>query len=407
MFGQLNRYNDDPFQFASAPSLSATGFASDYIQTANRQIARPVSSKVILSTTGSRNIGKTAKKGLNGLIIAAIVMLAIVLLLPVIYLIAYPPYKNKKNDNCSVTTSTPKLLAGAGMQQAQQQQQQSAPRVMSTTASNANVSRFPGTPAAGMASRVVDNVAMFPQNAGQGNYYAALAKAQATERASFPNQASTLAGAKNIVTGSVVAGGGDVERSLAATSGLAQKYADQTGLLPQVIAESSGASLTHAAKTAVRADQAMSSFSDGTLASIDPEGAAKLDKAMSSVGVPGVWGMDAVTAEERKKAELMKSMLLTGQVDPSAEDVLAASAPYVATAEMARRAIAAQGALDRTMIIRPATRFLYQNALYRPAVATPTMSPFAGDNGLTPGQENYLMSIGCGTQDAPLIQETY
>jgi hypothetical protein len=414
----MNVFNDGPFP--SAPPV----FLNNYTQ--NRSAApyepsiRRPAPRFQLTTSGKRsNVSSPSKKGLNGLIIAAIVMLAIVLLLPVIYLIAYPSYK-KKNNNCAnnvVVTSTPKYLAGSGIQQ---KAQQSVPRVMST-ASSANAARFAGTGqtyqkptlpgfqnSQGMPARVVDNMAMFPQNAGQGNYKAALAKAQAAVNASYGGYSPPMpAPARNTVTGAVVAGGGDVERSLVASMAMAQKYPDQTGLLPQVIAETEGASLTHAAKTSVRADHALTAFNDGTLASIDPEGAAKLDRAMSSIGVPGVWGMDAITADQRKKSELMKSIMLSGQIDPSIEDVLAASAPYVATAEMARRAIAAQGALDRSMIMRPATRFLNQNPLYRPAVATPTMSPFVGDNGLTPGQENYLMSIGCGAQDAPLIQETY
>ena len=85
---------------------------------------------------------------------------------------------------------------------------------------------------------------------------------------------------------------------------------------------------------------------------------------------------------------------------------MAASAPFIATQQMLQSAVAAQGALDRSMVIATPLRWLYQAPLYRLPTAAPTMSPMTSDN-MSPGEEYYRLQVACGADAGPMIQEPY
>lgn len=180
--------------------------------------------------------------------------------------------------------------------------------------------------------------------------------------------------------------------------------------LQSVIAETEGKSLSHAGKTAINntghLDSAWADDSSHFLRKFLPEEADKLDKALSMSATPTAFYNDDATHEVRRRTEMVKAMLLEGAVDPSIQDVLAAAAPFQASRNMLLRAVTAQDQLDRTMVNRPPTRFLYQNPLYREATPVPTMSSIVQDN-MTPGQQYYLQSISCATQNLPVVQEPY
>jgi hypothetical protein len=171
--------------------------------------------------------------------------------------------------------------------------------------------------------------------------------------------------------------------------------ADQTGLLPPLIQQTTGGTMAHSMKTNMKVAALQTAFDDGDLAMYDPEGAAQLDKALSLTGLPETFRMDDVAYEARKNAEILRTLELTGAADPSLEQVLASGTPFLATQSLLKRAVDAQGAIDRMGIIATPQRFLYSNPGYRQATPAPTMSPVVTEGTITPGQEYYLMQTGC------------
>jgi hypothetical protein len=266
-----------------------------------------------------------------------------------------------------------------------------------------------------LKSRVGDGVSFIPGNDGMASVQAATNNARHMQNvaqhqaalASYQPQVSI----QHTMSSQLPAGATDVEKAVAAAQGLSQSYPDQTGKMPQLIYDHEGPSMAHAAPTKVKAQSLDTAFHDGYMEQFDPEGYAKLSKAMSQSGMPAVMGMDDATATDRKKSEIMKSLMLNGAIDPSVEDILGASSPFIATNQMLRRASSSKAAMDRDLILPPPMRFLYQSPLYRPAVPAPTMSPFVGDNGpMTPGQEFYISTISCDSVNGPNVapnQEPY
>lgn len=183
---------------------------------------------------------------------------------------------------------------------------------------------------------------------------------------------------------------------------------DGTGKLPQVVAKTNGPSNVHMAPTAIRGGNVHTDFTDSGSqhALLDPEGNAKLNRAMSLSGTPALFHANDADQNKHKRNEIFKAMMLNGRVDPDVDDVLSASAPFVATSNMLRRAVQAQNAVDRETIIQTPLRFLYQSPLYRPTVPTPPISPVVGDN-ITPGQAYFLQSVACANQGQPVTQESY
>ena len=182
-----------------------------------------------------------------------------------------------------------------------------------------------------------------------------------------------------------------------------------TTQLASVVNSPPGTALAFGTVTAVKATSVVDSFADTSmLQSIDPKGHAELEQAMTLTAVPATWHMDRATAEARKNKELLKTMMLQGAIDPSIEDIMNASSPYVGTAEQARRAMSAQREMERSIILPPPLRFLYQGPLDRPAVVAPTMSPLIGESGpITAGQDYMLTTMACANQGKPMTAEPY
>ncbi len=211
------------------------------------------------------------------------------------------------------------------------------------------------------------------------------------------------------------AGASDQDASVAAqAAALKARYgfSELPGGAPMqsVIATTEGKSLSHAGKTTINntgaLDSAWADDSSHLLRKFLPEEADKLDKALSMSATPSAFYNDDATHEVRRRTEMIKAMLLEGAVDPSIEDVLGTASPFQASRNMLLRAVTAQDQLDRTMVNRPPTRFLYQNPLWREATSVPTMSSIVQDN-MTPGQQYYLQSISCAAQNAPIVYEPY
>jgi hypothetical protein len=204
------------------------------------------------------------------------------------------------------------------------------------------------------------------------------------------------AGGGQTVQGATPPGGGDEERRLAKVPAAALNL-DNSGYIPQVIAHAGGPAMAHSMPTSIMAAAFGADVpEDGTLAYVDPESAAQLDKALALSGVPASFGLDMDSYERRKAAEIIRTMELTGAADPSLEQVLAASTPFIATQGLLRRSTDAQGAIDRSIIVEPPMRFLYSNPGYRLATPGITMSPVVTEGApITPGQEYYLLSNGC------------
>ena len=198
------------------------------------------------------------------------------------------------------------------------------------------------------------------------------------------------------VQGATPPGGGDEERRLAKVPAAALNL-DNSGYIPQVIAHAGGPAMAHSMPTSIMAAAFGANVpEDGTLAYVDPESAAQLDKALALSGVPASFGLDMDSYERRKAAEIIRTMELTGAADPSLEQVLAASTPFIATQGLLRRSTDAQGAIDRSIIVEPPMRFLYSNPGYRMATPGVTMSPVVTEGApITPGQEYYLLQTGC------------
>lgn len=207
-------------------------------------------------------------------------------------------------------------------------------------------------------------------------------------------------------------GASDMERHVAAQVAYAKSQVgmlpDGTGQMAPLIMQPAGDALMHMGPTKINhtGGTTAASFGESDLALYDPEGAAKLDAAMTLSGTPAAFHMDDQTERARRSAEIVKSMMLTGTVDPSIDDVMGASSPFIATSAMIRRATASQAAIDRATVIETPLRFFYQPPLYRPATAMPTMSPIPGDN-MTAGQQFYYQSLACQAQGLPVTQESY
>jgi hypothetical protein len=183
---------------------------------------------------------------------------------------------------------------------------------------------------------------------------------------------------------------------------------DQSGTLPPMIADLPGTRNAYGDMTIVRHQSMKNSFGETDLRSLDPETADEVDKALSLSAVPMTWSMDEKTQNEYKNRELMKQMLLQGAVDPSVEDIMALSAPYVGTAETVRRALSAQRSMDRSVINQPPMRFLYQSLTPRLPVPKPALSPFVAEfNQITPGLEYLMTEMDCANSNAPVRQEPY
>jgi hypothetical protein len=190
-------------------------------------------------------------------------------------------------------------------------------------------------------------------------------------------------------------GGGDDEYRHSGVPILANT--ENSGYIPKVIAHAGGPAMAHSFPTAITAAAFSTTLpEDGVLATVDPETAAQLDRALALSGVPASFGLDADQYERRKAAEIIRTMELTGAADPTLEQVMAASTPFIATQSLLRRATDATGAIDRSIIIETPMRFLYNNPGYRMSTPGITMSPVVTENSaITPGQEYYMLQTGC------------
>ena len=182
-----------------------------------------------------------------------------------------------------------------------------------------------------------------------------------------------------------------------------------SGKLGSAIATAGDKSLVHMANSKIANTGGMNDFVDDSAANMQlyaPDLKATMDKSLSLSGVSPAFGLDPTQTQLRKQQAIAENMVLAGTVDPSINQVLDASAPFIATSSAIRRAIAAQSSVNNETIIQTPLRFMWQSPLYRPAIPMATMSPITSDL-MTPGQAFYLQSIACANGDGPVVQESF
>lgn len=233
---------------------------------------------------------------------------------------------------------------------------------------------------------------------------------QASQQAQADLQTRAHAAARGAHAQAMAEGAG----AYAPTQGFTSAHmdmADGTGKLPPLLSHPPGDTMYHMAPTAIKHTSLTTdsnAFHDSTaaMARFDPEGAARIDRALALTGVPGSFHYSEEDAAAHKRTHGMKNMLLAGKVDPTVEEVLSAASPFTATARQIRSAVMAQGAIDRSTIIATPLSKLYQNPLYRAPTPMPTMSVLPQD-GMTAGQQFAYQSLACAATGAPVTSESY
>lgn len=88
---------------------------------------------------------------------------------------------------------------------------------------------------------------------------------------------------------------------------------------------------------------------------------------------------------------------VNGAVGPTLEDVVGASVPFVATTAFLRRGLIGGGSVDRTVVLEPALRVMYDNQLRgsRPNLPLPSFGPQLPDS-FSPGLDQYLVTLTAG-----------
>jgi hypothetical protein len=234
------------------------------------------------------------------------------------------------------------------------------------------------------------------------------AAASALMRAAAAERAARVAASNPVPTVDInnVARTGDAAEVAATTTALTAKYGtlpSGTGMIKPLFITSDSSRKPFLGKSKLPALGApnggdLSESSDDIIRRIAPEDAAKIDRAMELSATPAAFLMDDATADARKKNELMKALALNGAPDPSLEDILTSSTPYLATSAMILRATKAQGDIQRGMVLPTPMSQLYNPQYYGPrdAQPRPLISPLEpGVNGIPAGLANYMMDISC------------
>lgn len=231
------------------------------------------------------------------------------------------------------------------------------------------------------------------------------AQAQALRKANRARRASERAAANAAGAPS----GASTSTSADAPAPVVAPAPSGSGKLGSAIATAGDKSLVHMANSKIANTGSMNDFVDDSAASMQlyaPDLKDTMDKSLSLSGVSAAFGLDPTQTQLRKQQAIAENMVLSGTVDPSINQVLDASAPFIATSSAIRRAIAAQSSVNNETIIQTPLRFMWQSPLYRPAIPMATMSPITSDL-MTPGQAFYLQSIACANGDGPVVQESF
>jgi hypothetical protein len=172
----------------------------------------------------------------------------------------------------------------------------------------------------------------------------------------------------------------------------------------------SGKEFLSAATTGIKHTSAAVALSDASHDDIrtymGEEAASKLDAALSLSGTPAAFSLNDTQARAYHQAAMAQSMALEGSVDPDLDMLLGASAPFLGTQSMIRRAMQAQASL-RSINPTP-TRWMWQGPAWRDSVSMPTMSPYGPQqSAITPAMETYMLEITCGADQGPILIEPY
>jgi hypothetical protein len=172
-----------------------------------------------------------------------------------------------------------------------------------------------------------------------------------------------------------------------------------------------GSSLQHQAATVIRntGNTLAGDFQESDIGQFDPEGAAKLNAALTLTGTPQRFHATDEEEAMTRRAAIMNNLRLAGKVDATVDDVLSITAPVVATKSALQRALNASRSLERGIVLQTPMRFLYDNLLTgsRQATPMPTMTPILPEFNMNPGQDFYYSSLQCSEVGKPVTFEGY
>jgi hypothetical protein len=134
------------------------------------------------------------------------------------------------------------------------------------------------------------------------------------------------------------------------------------------------------------------------LAYLDPEGAAKLDKALALTAVPSRFWNTPAQEQQTHARQLAAAMRASGKIDQTVEEILAPTPVWIPTAAAMRRAVSATG-VDRTFQTAAVPmRFVYGDAFMGSRLQTPAVQINANtvlQEPITPGLDAYVSSQAC------------
>ena len=180
--------------------------------------------------------------------------------------------------------------------------------------------------------------------------------------------------------------------------------------LGKAFIDHSGPHMLSAAQTGIKHTSPAHVLGDGSHDDIrtymGAEAAAKLDAALSLSGTPASFGLDDTQFRAYHQASMAQALALEGATNPDLDMLLSATAPFSASQNMIRRAMAAQAQL-RPINMTP-SRWLWSGPAWRESVPVPTMSMYGSPpGGITPAMEAHMLEITCGADQGPMLMEPY
>ena len=136
------------------------------------------------------------------------------------------------------------------------------------------------------------------------------------------------------------------------------------------------------------------------------ETAGKLDAALSLSGTPAAFHLNDTQHMQAHRAALATQLALEHSSEPDLDLLMSATAGFTATQSMIRNSLRAQASLMATN--EAPTRWMWNGPMWRMATPMPTVGAYgAGLGSITPGLEDYMLSITCGADQGPILIEPY
>ena len=136
------------------------------------------------------------------------------------------------------------------------------------------------------------------------------------------------------------------------------------------------------------------------------ETAGKLDAALSLSGTPASFHLNDTQHLQAHRAALATQLALEGNPNPDIMMLMSATAPFTASRGMIQNALRAQAELSYPTTDVP-RRWMWASPAWRQSVPMPVLGANGPQFGITPAQEDYMMSITCGADVGPIRVEPY